>query len=107
MSPIKLKISELFGSCFNRSCAFCSAEQNAHDLLKQDPNNSEIFNLIGDIHYKQNNFDKSVWYYFSSIDRNFDIETLNRLSVNISLLNNNNAAKNILTDLLDYKLIIQ
>ena len=77
---------------------FGLAEQNAHDLLKQDPNNSEIFNLIGDIHYKQNNFDKSVWYYFSSIDRNFDIETLNRLSVNISLLNNNHAAKNILTE---------
>ena len=82
---------------------FGLAEQNAHNLLKYDPNNSEIFNLIGDIHYKQNNFDKSVWYYFSSIDRNFDIETLNRLSVNISLLKNNKAAKKILTDLLDYQ----
>ena len=82
---------------------FGLAEQNAHDLLKHDPNNVEIFNLIVDIHYKQNNFDKSVWYYFSSIDRNFNVETLNRLSENISLLENNKAAKNILTDLLDYK----
>ena len=48
------------------------AEQNACNLLKHDPNNHEIYNLIGDIHYKQNNFDKSIWYYFSSLDRNFD-----------------------------------
>ncbi len=33
------------------------AEQNAFNLLKNDPNNHEIYNLIGDIHYKQNNFD--------------------------------------------------
>ena len=26
------------------------AEQNAFNLLKQDPNNHEIYNLIGDIH---------------------------------------------------------
>ena len=32
------------------------AEQNALNLLKENPNNHEIYNLIGDIHYKQNNF---------------------------------------------------
>ena len=62
---------------------FGLAEQNAFNLLKEDPNNHEIFNLIGDIHYKQNNFDKSIWYYFSSLDRNFDTKALNRLGTNI------------------------
>ena len=76
------------------------AEQNAFDLLKKDPNNHEIYNLIGDIHYKQNNFDKSLWYYFSSLDRNFDPKALNRLGTNIFLLNNFPAAEKILTNLL-------
>ena len=76
------------------------AEQNAFNLLKQDPNNHEIYNLIGDIHYKQNNFDKSLWYYFSSLDRNFDPKALNRLGTNIFLLNNFSAAEKILTNLL-------
>ena len=76
------------------------AEQNAFNLLKQDPNNHEIYNLIGDIHYKQNNFDKSLWYYFSSLDRNFDTKALNRLGTNIFLLNNNTVAEKILTNLL-------
>ena len=79
---------------------FGLAEQNAHNLLKDDPNNSEIFNLIGDIHYKQNNFDKSIWYYFSSLDRKFDSKALNRLGTNIFLLNNNDTAEKILTNLL-------
>ena len=78
------------------------AEQNAFDLLKKDPNNHEIYNLIGDIHYKQNNFDKSLWYYFSSLDRNFDPKALNRLGTNIFLLNNFPAAEKILTNLLAY-----
>ena len=76
------------------------AEQNACNLLKHDPNNHEIYNLIGDIHYKQNNFDKSIWYYFSSLDRNFDRKALNRLGTNIFLLNNNSAAEKVLTNLL-------
>ena len=76
------------------------AEQNAFNLLKNDPNNHEIYNLIGDIHYKQNNFDKSIWYYFSSLDRNFDRKALNRLGTNIFLLNNNSAAEKVLTNLL-------
>ena len=76
------------------------AEQNAFNLLKEDPNNHEIYNLIGDIHYKQNNFDKSLWYYFSSLDRNFDTKALNRLGTNIFLLNNNTVAEKILTNLL-------
>ena len=76
------------------------AEQNAFNLLKQDPNNHEIYNLIGDIHYKQNNFDKSLWYYFSSLDRNFDPKALNRLGTNIFLLNNIPVAEKILTNLL-------
>ncbi|MDC0974633.1 tetratricopeptide repeat protein [Candidatus Pelagibacter sp.] len=76
------------------------AEQNAFNLLKQDPNNHEIYNLIGDIHYKQNNFDKSLWYYFSSLDRNFDPKALNRLGTNIFLLNNNAVAEKVLTNLL-------
>ena len=76
------------------------AEQNAFNLLKEDPNNHEIYNLIGDIHYKQNNFDKSIWYYFSSLDRNFDPKALNRLGTNIFLLNNNKVAEKVLTNLL-------
>ena len=76
------------------------AEQNAFNLLKHDPNNHEIYNLIGDIHYKQNNFDKSIWYYFSSLDRNFDTKALNRLGTNIFLLNNNAVAEKVLTNLL-------
>jgi len=76
------------------------AEQNAFNLLKQDHNNHEIYNLIGDIHYKQNNFDKSLWYYFSSLDRNFDPKALNRLGTNIFLLNNNAVAEKVLTNLL-------
>ncbi|MDC0417564.1 tetratricopeptide repeat protein [Candidatus Pelagibacter sp.] len=76
------------------------AEQNAFNLLKQDPNNHEIYNLIGDIHYKQNNFDKSLWYYFSSLDRNFDPKALNRLGTNIFLLNNNAVAEKVLINLL-------
>ena len=76
------------------------AEQNAFNLLKEDPNNHEIYNLIGDIHYKQNNFDKSIWYYFSSLDRNFDPKALNRLGTNIFLLNNNAVAEKVLTNLL-------
>ena len=76
------------------------AEQNAFNLLKQDPNNHEIYNLIGDIHYKQNNFDKSLWYYFSSLDRNFDPKALNRLGTNIFLLNNIPVAEKVLTNLL-------
>ena len=76
------------------------AEQNAFNLLKHDPNNHEIYNLIGDIHYKQNNFDKSIWYYFSSLDRNFDTKALNRLGTNIFLLNNNTVAEKVLTNLL-------
>lgn len=79
---------------------FGLAEQNAHNLLKDDPNNHEIFNLIGDIHYKQNNFDKSIWYYFSSLDRKFDTKALNRLGTNIFLLNNNEIAEKVLTNLL-------
>ena len=79
---------------------FGLAEQNAHNLLKHDPNNHEIFNLIGDIHYKQNNFDKSIWYYFSSLERNFDTKALNRLGTNVFLLNNNKVAEKILTNLL-------
>ena len=79
---------------------FGLAEQNAFNLLKEDPNNHEIFNLIGDIHYKQNNFDKSIWYYFSSLDRNFDTKALNRLGTNIFLLNNNLVAEKVLTNLL-------
>ena len=76
------------------------AEQNAFNLLKQDPNNHEIYNLIGDIHYKQNNFDKSLLYYFSSLDRNFDPKALNRLGTNIFLLNNIPVAEKVLTNLL-------
>ena len=79
---------------------FGLAEQNAHNLLKHDPNNHEIFNLIGDIHYKQNNFDKSIWYYFSSLERRFDTKALNRLGTNVFLLNNNKVAEKILTNLL-------
>ena len=79
---------------------FGLAEQNAHNLLKHDPNNHEIFNLIGDIHYKQNNFDKSIWYYFSSLERKFDTKALNRLGTNVFLLNNNKVAEKILTNLL-------
>jgi len=79
---------------------FGLAEQNAHNLLKDDPNNHEIFNLIGDTHYKQNNFDKSIWYYFSSLDRKFDAKALNRLGTNIFLLNNNEIAEKVLTNLL-------
>ena len=78
------------------------AEQNALNLLKYNPNNSEIYNLIGDIHYKQNNFDKSIWYYFSSLDRNFDPKALNRLGTNIFLLNDIKAAEKVLTNLLAY-----
>ena len=79
---------------------FGLAEQNAFSLLKEDPNNHEIYNLIGDIHYKQNNFDKSLWYYFSSLDRKFDVRALNRLGTNVFLLNNNKVAEKILTNLL-------
>ena len=79
---------------------FGLAEQNAFNLLKENPNNHEIYNLIGDIHYKQNNFDKSLWYYFSSLDRNFDVKALNRLGTNIFLLNNNSVAEKVLTNLL-------
>ena len=79
---------------------FGLAEQNAFNLLKENPNNHEIYNLIGDIHYRQNNFDKSLWYYFSSLDRNFDVNALNRLGTNIFLLNNNPVAEKILTNLL-------
>ena len=68
---------------------FGLAEQNALNLLKHNPDNHEIYNLIGDIHYKQNNFEKSVWYYFSSLDRNFDPRALNRLGTNIFLLDKN------------------
>jgi hypothetical protein len=71
------------------------AEQNAFNLLKQDPNNHEIYNLIGDIHYKQNNFDKSLWYYFSSLDRNFDPKALYSLGTNIFLLKNNSVAEKV------------
>ena len=81
---------------------FGLAEQNAFSLLKDNPNNHEIYNLIGDIHYKQNNFDKSIWYYFSSLERNFDIKALNRLGTNIFLLNNSETAEKILTNLLAY-----
>ncbi|WP_440909318.1 tetratricopeptide repeat protein [Candidatus Pelagibacter sp.] len=76
------------------------AEQNAFNLLKHDPNNHEIYNLIGDIHYRQNNFDKSIWYYFSSLDRSFDTKALNRIGTNIFLLNNLPVAEKILTNLL-------
>ena len=79
---------------------FGLAEQNAFNLLKENPNNHEIYNLIGDIHYRQNNFDKSLWYYFSSLDRNFDVKALNRLGTNIFLLNNNSIAEKVLTNLL-------
>ena len=79
---------------------FGLAEQNALNLLKHNPNNYEIYNLIGDIHYRQNNFDKSIWYYFSSLDRNFDPNALNKLGTNIFLLNNNPLAEKILTNLL-------
>ena len=79
---------------------FGLAEQNALNLLKHNPDNHEIYNLIGDIHYKQNNFEKSVWYYFSSLDRNFDPKALNRLGTNIFLLDKNPVAEKILTNLL-------
>ena len=79
---------------------FGLAEQNALNLLRHNPDNHEIYNLIGDIHYKQNNFEKSVWYYFSSLDRNFDPKALNRLGTNIFLLDKNPVAEKILTNLL-------
>ena len=78
------------------------AEQNALNLLKEDPNNHEIYNLIGDIQYKQNNFDKSLWYYLSSLERNFDPKTLNRFGTNIFLTNNHSIAEKVLTNLLAY-----
>ena len=79
---------------------FGLAEQNALNLLRYNPDNHEIYNLIGDIHYKQNNFEKSIWYYFSSLDRNFDPKALNRLGTNIFLLDKNPVAEKILTNLL-------
>ena len=79
---------------------FGLAEQNALNLLRHNPDNHEIYNLIGDIHYKQNNFEKSIWYYFSSLDRNFDPKALNRLGTNIFLLDKNPVAEKILTNLL-------
>ena len=79
---------------------FGLAEQNALGLLKNNPDNHEIYNLIGDIHYKQNNFEKSIWYYFSSLDRNFDPKALNRLGTNIFLLDKNPVAEKVLTNLL-------
>lgn len=81
---------------------FGLAEQNAFKLLKENPNNHELFNLIGDIHYRQNNFDKSLWFYFSSLERNFDPKALNRLGTNIFLLDNIDQAEKVLANLLAY-----
>ena len=81
---------------------FGLAEQNAFKLLKENPNNHKLFNLLGDIHYRQNNFDKSLWFYFSSLERNFDTKALNRLGTNIFLLDKIDQAEKVLSNLLAY-----
>ena len=77
------------------------AERTANLILKRDPNNSKIFDLIGDIYDQQNQPMKSIWYYFSSLDREFNKKTLYKLGTNIFYLGKYDLAEKILNSILE------
>ena len=79
---------------------FNFAEKTAHLILKRDPNNSKIFDLIGDIHNAQNQQMQSIWYYYSSLDRQFNNKTLYKLGTNIYYLGKYDEAEKILNSVI-------
>lgn len=80
---------------------FNFAEKTAHLILKRDPNNSKIFDLIGDIHNAQNQQMQSIWYYYSSLDRKFNNKTLYKLGTNIYYLGKYDEAEKILNSVIE------
>ena len=77
------------------------AEKSAHLILKRNPNDHKIFDLIGNIYDRQNQLMKSIWYHFSSLGRKFNIKTLYKLGTNIYFLGKYEVAEKILNSVIE------
>ena len=80
---------------------FNFAKKTAHLILKREPNNPKIFDLIGDIYNAQNQQMQSIWYYYSSLDRQFNNKTLYKLGTNIYYLGKYDEAEKILNSVIE------
>ena len=80
---------------------FNFAKKTAHLILKRDPNNPKIFDLIGDIYNAQNKQMQSIWYYYSALDRQFNNKTLYKLGTNIYYLGKYDEAEKILNSVIE------
>ena len=96
---ISSEIKKIYNLIDKKKYAF--AEKTANLILKRNPNNSKIFDLIGDIYDQQNQPMKSIWYYFSSLNRKFNNKTLFKLGTNIFYLGKYDIAEKIFKSILE------
>lgn len=96
---VKKEINKIHDLIYQKQ--FNVAEKSAQVILKRDPNNSEIFDIMGDIYNAQNFQMRSLWYYFSSLDRKFNNETLYKLGTNIYYLGKYDEAEKIISSVLE------
>jgi len=51
---------------------YSQAEARAYLLLEKQPNNSKVYELIGNINYEQKKYRQSLWYFFSALENDPD-----------------------------------
>lgn len=51
---------------------YSQAESRAYLLLEKQPNNSKVYELIGNINYEQKKYRQSVWYFCSALENDPD-----------------------------------
>ena len=51
---------------------YSQAEARAYLLLEKQPNNSKVYELIGNINYEQKKYRQSVWYFCSALENDPD-----------------------------------
>lgn len=63
---------------------FQKAEARAFVLLEKQPNNSKIYQLIGDINYEQKKYHQSIWYFCSALEKDLqNAYLLNKFGENL------------------------
>ena len=85
MNLIQSEISETQNLIESKKYSY--AESRAMLLLSKEPGNPKIYELIGDIYFNQNFYNKSVWYYLDACQRDeSNKNTLYKLGENIYYL---------------------
>lgn len=85
MDLISSEIHETYSLIEDKKYSY--AESRAMVLLSKEPGNPKIYELIGDIYYNQNLYQKSVWYYLNSCEYDYtNTDLMFKLGDNICYL---------------------